>query len=59
MDLLSKIGTWLNGKKTYIISILIGVAGILTTQGIVIPEYVWALLAAAGLGAVRSGVGTK
>lgn len=55
--LLSKIEKFLDGKKTYIISILIGALGIYTATGHVVPEWIWALLGAAGLGAVRSGIG--
>lgn len=54
--MIEKIGNWLQGKKTYIVSILIGVGGILMAQGVVIPEYVWVILSALGLGAVRSGI---
>lgn len=62
MGLLTKIEKFLDGKKTYIISILIGILGIWTATGTataphVVPEWLWAILGAAGLGAVRSGIG--
>ena len=56
--MLEKIGQWLQGKKTYIIAGLAGVAVVLQLIGIVIPEFVWTLLAIAGLGAVRSAIGS-
>jgi len=54
--MLEKIGKWLQGKKTYIIAILVGVGAALQAMGVSIPEYVYILLAALGLGAVRSGI---
>lgn len=57
MGLLTKIETFLNGKKTYIIAILAGVLTVWSGLGHVVPEYVWAGLAAVGLGAVRSAIG--
>jgi len=54
--MLEKIGNFLQGKKTYIVAILIGVAVALQSAGIVIPEYVYAILGAFGLGAIRSAV---
>ena len=54
--MLEKIGQYLQGKKTYIIAILIGLGAIAQSLGYVVPEYVYAILGALGLGAVRSGV---
>jgi len=51
MEKLLKI---LEGKKTYISAVLIGVFACLQALGIVVPEYVYALLAAMGLGALRA-----
>ena len=64
MGILTKIEAFLKGKKTYLISLLVGGLGIWTATGTVenphvIAEWVWTLLAAAGLGAVRSGIGNK
>ncbi len=58
MGVLAKIEAFLNGKKTYIIAIIAGVLTIYQGLGHVIPDYVWTGLAAAGLGAIRSAVGT-
>jgi len=53
--MLEKLGKFLQGKKTYIVAILIGVFAALESMGVVIPEYVYTILAALGLGALRSG----
>ncbi len=53
------IKKFLEGKKTYIVAIATLIGGILVSQGIAIPEYVWAILAALGLGAVRAGIPQK
>ena len=47
---------FLDGKKTYIIAILAGVAATLQVLGIEIPPYVWTILGALGLGAVRDAI---
>lgn len=47
---------FLNGKKTYIVAIAIGVLTTVQTLGYAIPEWVWGVLAAAGLAAVRLGI---
>ena len=54
--MLEKIGAFLQGKKTYIVAVLIGVGAVLQTLGYVIPEAVWYILGALGLGAVRSAI---
>ncbi len=54
--MLEKLDKLLQGKKTYIVAILIGVMAGLQAYGIVIPDYVFAILGALGLGAVRSGI---
>lgn len=54
--MLSKITEFLDGKKSYIIAILTGILGIVSAYH-PIPEYIWAILGAAGLGAVRSSIG--
>jgi len=54
--ILAKIEDFLQGKKTYIIAGLIGIGAVLVQLGIQIPEIVWLLLGAAGLGAVRSAI---
>jgi xanthine/uracil permease len=57
--MLSKIESFLDGKKTYIVAILIGLSGAWQALGHTIPEYVWSGLAMLGLGAVRSAVGNQ
>lgn len=54
--MLEKIGNLLQGKKTYIITVLIFIAGGLQASGIVIPEIAWSILGGLGLAAVRSGI---
>ena len=47
----------LNGKKTYVVAALAAAGAVAQAFGYAIPEYVWILLSAAGLGAVRNAVG--
>lgn len=47
---------WIEGYKTYAIALTILTCGILTRYDYVIPEYVWAALAAFGLAFLRAGV---
>ena len=54
--MLEKLGALLQGKKTFIVAGLALVGAVLQSQGIAIPEYVWIVLSALGLGAVRSGI---
>lgn len=56
MGLLAKIEALLKGKKTYLIAISVGILAGLQAYGITVPEWVYTLLAALGLGAVRSAV---
>ena len=56
MGILVKLEAALQGKKTYIIGVLIGVAAVLGYYQIEIPAYVWQILGALGLGAVRSAI---
>lgn len=44
------------GKKTYISAGLIGVAAVLQALGYPIPEYIYAVLGAVGLGSVRAAI---
>ena len=46
----------LKGKKTYIVAVLAAAGAAAQAFGYVIPEYVWILLSAAGLGAVRNAI---
>ena len=56
MDILSKIGAFLNGKKTYITSALIGIGAVAVSLGYAVPEWIWILLAGLGFAAVRSAI---
>jgi hypothetical protein len=47
---------WLDGKRTYLTAGAILAVGILVGFGVQVPEYVWAALAALGLGFLRAGV---
>lgn len=52
---MKKILKWLSGKKTYIVVIVTLALG--TAKGfdiLIIPEFVWIILGALGLGAIRS-----
>ena len=59
MAFITKVWEFLDGKKTYIISILIGVLGIYVAAGHTVPVYVWIILNALGLGSVRNAIGGK
>lgn len=54
--MLEKLGKMLQGKKTYIVVGLIFLGAGLQAVGVVIPEIVWPILGALGLGSVRSGI---
>lgn len=58
MGILAKIEAFLDGKKSYLIAILTGALGIFSAYH-PIPEYVWAILGALGLSAVRSAIGNQ
>lgn len=47
------------GYKTYLTAAAILACGVLTQQGIKVPEYCWAALAALGLAFLRAGVEKK
>ena len=50
------VAAWVEGKKTYAVTVVILACGILAAKGIEVPVYVWAALAAFGLGFLRAGV---
>lgn len=53
---MSKIMEFLKGKKTFIVAGLMCVLGLLEGLDVlVVPEWVWPVIAAAGLGALRVG----
>ena len=56
---MTKIVDYLKGKKTYLIAVIVGIVAALQYLGIDIPEYVYAILAAFGLGFLRAGVTKK
>ena len=47
---------WLTGKKTYIVAGLTLAMGVAQAFGVALPELVYPVLAALGLGSLRSGV---
>lgn len=55
-NMFAKIMAALEGKKTYITALIAAILGLAEAYGVKIPEYVYVLLGAFGLGALRSGV---
>ena len=47
---------FLKGKKTYIIALVVGLLAAAQSLGYPIPDWVYAILGAAGLGTLRAGV---
>ncbi len=56
MEKSNVITKWIRGKKTYFVAGTILTCGILSHYNVTIPPYVWAALAALGLGFLRAGV---
>ncbi len=52
----NRVSEWIDGRRTYAVALVILTCGILAGYGVAIPEYVWASLAALGLGFLRAGV---
>ena len=50
---------WLSGKKTYIVAVVIAVVALLQVSGVNIPEPVYVILSALGLGSLRASVPKK
>ena len=48
---------WLDGKKTYLVAAATFILGGLTACGVVIPAWLYPMLVASGMGALRAGVG--
>lgn len=48
---------FINGKKTYIVAVLFGMNAAANMLGYQVPDFVYDILAALGLGAVRSAIG--
>ena len=57
--MIKKAIDWLAGKKTYIIAVIVAGLAVANYYGVAIPEYVWLILNAAGLGAIRASMPTK
>jgi hypothetical protein len=53
---MQKLIDYLKGKKTYIIALVIGALAGAQYMGLTIPEYVWVILGACGLGTLRSAI---
>lgn len=53
---MGKLIAWLKGKKSYIVAIVTAVCAGLSAIGVVIPEWVYLLLGALGIGAVRAAI---
>jgi len=47
---------FLDGKKTYLVALVVAGLAVAQVFGIVVPEYIYTLLAASGLGALRVAV---
>lgn len=55
---MSAIITFLNGKKTYIVALVAALLAGAQALGYPIPEYVYVLLSAAGVGSFRAALNT-
>ncbi len=53
---MNKVLDFINGKKTYIVAVIVAATAVAQAFGIVIPEWVYTLEGAAGLGAVRVAI---
>ena len=56
---MGSIVSFLDGKKSYIVAAMAGAAAVAQALGYTIPDYVWTLLGALGLGAVRNALPPK
>jgi hypothetical protein len=57
MQKIMDVLTVLEGKKTYIVAFLAGAIGLFqAVAGVAVPEYVYLILSALGLGAVRNSI---
>lgn len=57
MGFLEKLEKALSGKKTYIVAVLVAAGSAAKVLGYDIPEWIFPILGALGLGAVRSAIG--
>lgn len=53
---MDKITNFLNGKKTYIVAAITGVTAVVQALGYTIPDFVYVLEGALGLGAIRISI---
>ena len=53
---MENITSWLEGKKTYIVALVLAVLGAYTAMGHIVPDEVYVILSALGLGTLRAGV---
>ena len=53
---MEKVLDFLNGKKTYIVAAVIAITAGVQALGYTVPEWVYALESALGLGTVRVGI---
>jgi hypothetical protein len=54
--MIGKILEFFNGKKTYITALVAAICGLLQASGVVIPEYVFIILASLGISFVRASI---
>jgi hypothetical protein len=54
---MNKVLDFINGKKTYIVAVIAAATAVAQALGFTIPEWVYTLEVAAGLGAVRIAIG--
>jgi hypothetical protein len=47
---------FLRGKKTYFVALVIGALAGAQYMGLIIPEYVWVIIGACGLGTLRAAI---
>ncbi len=57
VGILKSIEDLLQGKKTYLVALLVGIGAALKVLGIDVPEWIYPILGALGLGAIRSSIG--
>lgn len=53
---ITKLREKLAGKKTYLTAIVFGILAGLRYYGVSVPEFVWPLLSAVGLGSMRAAL---
>ena len=53
---MGKVLELLNGKKSYIVAVIVAGVALLTAFGVEVPDWVYGILGAFGLGFLRAGV---